>query len=307
MEESKQKVKVVGWVDYDDGYFPSREKNDADALDAIVEEIRAHGYLFGGDAHQDKSGCTPVLSDGTKAIFSWRGWGYVIAVAYDLHGADGKYDHLCGYMDDMIKPEARRYPVKGVDFSAITVKGKKHVLCYAPSMSERTWLSLDMRADGEDTAGISVGDYVGYTTKGAGGYCFNAFKVTRIYRDKNFENILDGMYGKAKTEEEMFAKEAEIKAKKAAAAERIMAEEKDKTIRDYKLSLIDGIVRKYNDDRFNALAADKFGYPGLTRRSDMLEALYKDYPREEEEKRGAVCLELHCIRDEDDVDFNGLI
>lgn len=117
----KEKLCVVGWTDYDDEYF-ARCKGGDEAFDAVVESVREHGFLFGGDAHQDYSRCCPVLSDGTKYCFSWRGWGAVIAAAYDRRGANGKLDHMSGYMDMMIKPSAIKRPDKDdeVDFSKIT-------------------------------------------------------------------------------------------------------------------------------------------------------------------------------------------
>ncbi len=75
------KLKVVGWTYYDDSRFPEEEVSFA-AHAAIVEEIRANGYRFSGEEHQERDNCTPVLSDGKMRCYSQRGWGNVMAEAY---------------------------------------------------------------------------------------------------------------------------------------------------------------------------------------------------------------------------------
>lgn len=85
------KYRVVGWASYDDetveeskGTIGFAERN------AIIEDIKANGYLFSGYDHQEMWDCAPVLNDGKKRCFSQRGWGGVMAEA---HGYFGAYDY----------------------------------------------------------------------------------------------------------------------------------------------------------------------------------------------------------------------
>ena len=54
---------------------------------AIIDEIRKHKYLFTGWHHQESwDGVVPILNDGMKRCFSQRGWGGVMAEAYEQMG-----------------------------------------------------------------------------------------------------------------------------------------------------------------------------------------------------------------------------
>lgn len=115
----KPPLTVVGWTEYDGDEFPDCEDLDDEIYEAVAKDVRENGYLFGGDSHQDRYGCCPVLSNGKKACFSWRGWGLVIAIAYDKRCNDGSYDYMVGYMDMMINPKKLKYPESEVDYSKI--------------------------------------------------------------------------------------------------------------------------------------------------------------------------------------------
>lgn len=82
------KLRVVGWAYYDD----DMEQGDIGwaARNAIIDDIKAHGYLFSGWAHQECDCCAPVLNDGKLYCFSQRGWGGVMAEA---HGYNGRMDY----------------------------------------------------------------------------------------------------------------------------------------------------------------------------------------------------------------------
>lgn len=82
------KLRVVGWTYYD-ADLPQGEIGWA-ARNAVVDDIKKHGYLFSGWAHQEGYGCTPVLNDGKAYCFSQRGWGDVMAEA---HGHTGRMDY----------------------------------------------------------------------------------------------------------------------------------------------------------------------------------------------------------------------
>ncbi len=85
------KLRVVGWVCYDDDY-PEGIMGWA-ARNAVIDDIRAHGYEFSGWAHQEGYCCAPLLNDGKIYRFSQRGWGDVMAEA---HGYMGEMDY-CRY------------------------------------------------------------------------------------------------------------------------------------------------------------------------------------------------------------------
>ena len=102
------KLRVVGWAYYDDD-LPQGDTGWA-ARHAVVDEIKKHGYLFSGWAHQEGLYCAPVLNDGKIRCFSQRGWGSVMAEA---HGHTGRMDYArYAFTMDMEK-EVR--PTEGFD------------------------------------------------------------------------------------------------------------------------------------------------------------------------------------------------
>lgn len=82
------KLKVVGWTYYDDCL--EEGSNGWAARSAIIDEIKKHGYMFSGWAHQKCDCCTPVLNDGKMYCYSQRGWGDLMAEA---HGYTGRMDY----------------------------------------------------------------------------------------------------------------------------------------------------------------------------------------------------------------------
>lgn len=79
------KYKVIGWTDYDNNLFSDGELSEA-AVNAIVDDIRKNGYYFSGFDHQERLYGAPVLNDGKRRVFSQRGFGAVMAMAYDTEG-----------------------------------------------------------------------------------------------------------------------------------------------------------------------------------------------------------------------------
>ena len=75
------KYKVIGWTSYDGSDIQKGEYSEA-AENAIIDDIRAHGYLFSGYSHQELTGCAPVLNDGKKRLFTQRNWGNLMAKAW---------------------------------------------------------------------------------------------------------------------------------------------------------------------------------------------------------------------------------
>ena len=112
-------LKVIGWIDYDDFQFESAEGTDEE-LKAVADNIKEHGYKFGGDDHENYPCCCPVLSNGKALRLSWRNWGYVMALAYDLKTEDGNYNHILWYMGEY-GPSERVFPKREeLDYGAIT-------------------------------------------------------------------------------------------------------------------------------------------------------------------------------------------
>ena len=114
--------KVIGWTDWDGNDYPVNKGSVVTDL-AVIECIRKNGYAFGGDSHQNREGCCPVLNDGTKVRYSMRGWGSIMASALDIDDSDG-YAYMEWYMDAWTRtglvgvdcpPRELVYPPKGVD------------------------------------------------------------------------------------------------------------------------------------------------------------------------------------------------
>lgn len=101
-------MKVICWIDYDNYSYGTAEGTEEE-INAVAEDIRENGYKFGGNDHEDHANCCPVLSNGKALRMSWRGWGYVMAVAYDLKTDVGKYNYILWYMGEY-GPEKRVYP-----------------------------------------------------------------------------------------------------------------------------------------------------------------------------------------------------
>ena len=114
--------KVIGWTDWDGNDYPVNEGSVAADL-AVIECVRQNGYAFGGDSHQNREGCCPVLNDGTKVRYSMRGWGSIMASALNIEDPEG-YAYMEWYMDAWTRtglvgvdcpPRELVYPPKGVD------------------------------------------------------------------------------------------------------------------------------------------------------------------------------------------------
>lgn len=75
-------LEVVDWVEWsDDDWKPSEIEFDK-AREAVIKEIRKHGYHFDGYYHQNGDYGVPLLSDGHYFEVSQRVWGGIMADAY---------------------------------------------------------------------------------------------------------------------------------------------------------------------------------------------------------------------------------
>lgn len=101
-------VKVINWIDYDNYNFDTADATEEE-INAVVLDIKTNGYKFGGDDHENHSCCCPLLSNGKALRMSWRGWGHIMALAYDLKTEDGKPNYILWYMGEY-GPEKRMFP-----------------------------------------------------------------------------------------------------------------------------------------------------------------------------------------------------
>ena len=92
------KEKVIGWA------YPSENTKYGEATDdkiaAIINDIVAHNYYFGGD----ELDVVPIFEDNTCLDFSSRGWGNIEALANNMAG---DYDYSYFYSASLLKPPFR--------------------------------------------------------------------------------------------------------------------------------------------------------------------------------------------------------
>lgn len=153
--------KVIGWTDWDGNDYPVNKGSVVTDL-AVIECIRKNGYAFGGDSHQNREGCCPVLNDGTKVRYSMRGWGSIMASALDIDDSDG-YAYMEWYMDAWTRtglvgvdcpPRELVYPPKGVDKTQLNKD-----LCTKPVHEMRLADEpFDMIVSGKKTVEVRLND-----------------------------------------------------------------------------------------------------------------------------------------------------
>lgn len=156
-KENKTTYKVVGWTWWGDSDYIDAPLTD-EVIDAVAEDIRKHGYCFGGDAHQNHSGCVPVLNTGQALRCSMRVWGSVMAAA-EL-GSHFSMDYMLWYMDNCIQEDAIKYPEERVDESLFT-----HPHYFKSGMPgdrlerlEKEGKVIDVFATFDEPCNIDVGD-----------------------------------------------------------------------------------------------------------------------------------------------------
>ena len=101
-------LKVVGWVYYNKDFEQGRL--GWAARHAIIDDIKEHGYLFSGWAHQEGYGCAPILNDGKIYCYSQRSWGSIMAEA---HGYTGRMDYA--KFAFMMEPDTEKRPSEKFD------------------------------------------------------------------------------------------------------------------------------------------------------------------------------------------------
>ncbi len=102
------KYRVVGWTHFENGEIRAVDAHSFAENNAIIDEIRKHGYRFSGWDHQETENCTPVLNDGVARHYSQRGWGALMAEALDKTGDYAGYAFGRGssYPDESFDPAA---------------------------------------------------------------------------------------------------------------------------------------------------------------------------------------------------------
>lgn len=120
-------LKVVGWTIFEDKYPTRKAVGDdfRDMINAILDEIREKGYVFGGEDHQNFIAGVPVFSDGTCFRASMRSWGNIMSMVYS--GPNGeKLTYMDFYMslgDSAVLPDYGYIPVKPATFVGETSIG----------------------------------------------------------------------------------------------------------------------------------------------------------------------------------------
>ena len=102
------KYKVIGWTYYDNEEILSQRGTIGFAeRNAIIDEIRKHKYLFTGYDHQEGYNTVPILNDGRARLFSQRGFGGLMAEAYNKMG---DYDYASFTFYESIDERYKKYP-----------------------------------------------------------------------------------------------------------------------------------------------------------------------------------------------------
>lgn len=180
------KYKVIGWTEAGIGPYPRHKPNTEPVEQAIIADIRAHGYRFGGDRHEFYC---PVLNDGTYVSYSWRGWGRVMARAWDMY--EGGYDYMLFYMDEMIEEDYRVYPDTCVDDEQI-VPREQLAETFFISLDSAQFEALDERTKRVDVrpfdGRIDIGDYIEFGCAESGERIKRM--VTDIEAEPDFKRLL---------------------------------------------------------------------------------------------------------------------
>ncbi len=187
------KYKVIGWVDEYSGY-PKHKVITAPVSNAIIKEIRKNKYLFGGDYHDH---CMPLLNDGSYVDYSWRGWGGVMARAY---GIEGDYSYMFGYMNNLLNPDALKYPkIDNIDESKIVPREtltEKFVMHLNDEMFDAIKAGtkkIEVRLFDKKRQKIDVDDYIEFR-RASNEKDRIIMRVFDLYVEKTFKDIYEDKY-----------------------------------------------------------------------------------------------------------------
>jgi hypothetical protein len=119
-----QPPKVIGWASYDSvpgdlsqrigswggfieqgdrwqDFVSESEEKKAPYYEALRREILRRDLKQGGDWHQNDAEGVPVFNDGTVAMFTFRGWGDLMAAIW-AEQEHRDYSYMGFYMDSCI-------------------------------------------------------------------------------------------------------------------------------------------------------------------------------------------------------------
>lgn len=87
-------MKVTGWTNWDDqnyDEFYGTVAAENEVMQAVVDEIRKHGYKFTGEYHQYGDYGAPIIDGKWKYTLGQRRWGHVMVRAYpeEINDSDG--------------------------------------------------------------------------------------------------------------------------------------------------------------------------------------------------------------------------
>ena len=173
------KYRVVGWTDPTDEYVEYEEPSEG-ATNAIIDDIRANGYLFTGMDHQGCANCVPVLNDGKMRIYSDREFGDLMAEAHNggsyLEFAFGFYDELEG---GNTPPDKKHFYIENFIPEDISENFELEV---SARELKRARTEKEIRIDDDEALRyIDKGDYVSIKC----GEVSEKYKVLSAYRRKD--------------------------------------------------------------------------------------------------------------------------
>lgn len=97
------KYKVIGWTWYDNSKIKEMDYCNS-AEEAVIDDIKANGYLFSGMHHQECPCGAPVLNNGKMLTFTQRSFGGVMASAHGKNSrmsyAEYAFDWYMGLDDE---------------------------------------------------------------------------------------------------------------------------------------------------------------------------------------------------------------
>lgn len=148
---------VVGWTWWNDPDYIDAPLTD-EVVDAVAQEINKHGYCFGGDAHQNHSGCVPVLNTGQAVRCSMRVWGSIMAQAY----LDNSFslDYMGWYSNNCIQDDAIKYPSEDINESLFTHPHyfKTHIKTNRFKQIKNEGTMIDVLASYDELYNVDVSD-----------------------------------------------------------------------------------------------------------------------------------------------------
>ena len=112
-------LKIIGWTDYDSEYPSITISNEeiGEVVSIVVDEIKANGYAFSGEQHQNSYTGVPVFDNGTCLRASMRTWGMIMSFAYpEIDGKRTQYmDFYMSCAAEEKMPEFKELSVKPAD------------------------------------------------------------------------------------------------------------------------------------------------------------------------------------------------